>query len=72
MEKDAEDYRKQVIATCEARKEFEVDIDGFTKWWPANRGFLTASDLRTIADELDARNAEWQRTIDEEFTDERR
>jgi hypothetical protein len=71
MAEDAEAYRQRIIATCEARREFVADLDGFVKWWPVEtRGYLTSCDLRIIADELDARNAEWQRTINEELTDE--
>jgi hypothetical protein len=68
MPEDAGDYRQRVIETCERALEFQASDDGFIGWWPAKtRGYLTSCDLRIIADELDRRNAEWQRTIDEEL-----
>jgi hypothetical protein len=68
MSAQTDAYRQRIIATCEQAIEFHASDDGFIVWWPAvNRGYLTSDDLRIIADELDARNAEWQRTIEQEL-----
>lgn len=48
-----------IIARIPAEHFVTVD-DGFVAFWPEpNRGFLSAHDLRAIADELDRRNAPW-------------
>lgn len=33
--------------------------DGYKVYWIENRGFLTATQLREIADELDRLNKDW-------------
>lgn len=60
MELDAEkpgDRKQYLIALIEERGEFEVFEDGYTYYWPNDQGGMTAHELRTIADELDRRNA---------------
>ena len=37
--------------------------DGYQYFWIANRGALSASDLRIIADELDRLNADWDAQV---------
>ena len=49
-------------------KDFVTGDDGFAVYWPDfTRGAMTAGNLRTIADELDRRNAPWQSEIDAYF-----
>lgn len=63
---------KRLIAICDERKDIIAGDDGFFIFWPARitGGALTADNLRTIADELDRRNAPWQKEIDEYFAKE--
>lgn len=44
--------------------------DGFVVYWPTRRGFMTASVLRAIADELDRRNADWAAEVQAELAKE--
>jgi len=64
-----EDYRQRVIRTSDERKEFVMDVDGFIYWWPdgSTRGHMASYHLRWIADEMDRRNADWQKQVDEYF-----
>ena len=49
-------------------EHFATADDGFIAFWPEpNRGFLTAHDLRAIADELDRRNAPWAAEVEAYF-----
>lgn len=59
----------KVIEILDSRDEFVTDVDGFVYWWPHGsvNGHLAAHHLREIADELDRRNAEWGKQIDEYF-----
>lgn len=42
--------------------------DGFKVYWPSTaKGYLTAYDLRVVADYLDELNAPWQQQMDEYF-----
>lgn len=56
--------RARVIAVATQREEFVTLEDGFVYYWPWRKphywtGALSAHVLRWIADELDARNAQW-------------
>jgi hypothetical protein len=65
-----EEYRQRVIKLSDDRKEFVTDVDGFVYWWPegAPNGHFAAHHLRWLADELDRRNEEWQKNIDDYFS----
>ena len=54
------EYRNRVIASLEQNKDIGPLDDGFQHFWVKDRGALSATDLRIIADELDARNADWK------------
>jgi len=42
--------------------------DGFVYWWPEGLGgFVAAHNLRKLADELDKRNAVWNKNINDYF-----
>lgn len=41
--------------------------DGFIYYFPRGEGGLSAHELRAIADELDRRNASWEKIIEEEI-----
>jgi hypothetical protein len=61
----SEAHAARVIRLCEERGEFVTDLDGFVVWWQeSNTGVLSAADLRTIAAELDRRNAPWTAQLD--------
>jgi len=56
---------QRIIARAEAAKEFVIAEDGFVYYLPTpDSGMIGGHVLRTIADELDRRNLEWQRIID--------
>ena len=44
------------------------DFDGYYKYWPSNEGAFQSWHLRAIADELDARNRDWDATVNQELT----
>jgi hypothetical protein len=45
------------------------DVDGFWYFWPSeSEGAFTAWTLRAIADELDHRNIEWNKVIEQGLT----
>lgn len=49
--------QERVIVLAEGRKEFVQVESGDWAWWPSGEhGYLTAHQLRWIADELDRRN----------------
>ena len=43
--------------------DFVTDVDGYVYFWATGRGGYSAWMLRTIADYLDARNAEWDAIV---------
>ena len=62
------DYEKKIIEFSDERKEFVTDVDGFVYFWPqGTKGHFASHHLRAIADELDRRNEEWNKNIDEYF-----
>lgn len=56
-----------IIAYMDRLKEFESDKDGFLCFSAANSRLIPAGHLRVIADELDRRNADWKRQIDQDL-----
>jgi hypothetical protein len=63
---------ERVIKQADERKEFAQDVDGFVYWWPSQEttGAFSGYILRAIADELDRRNAEWNKQINNYFENE--
>lgn len=63
--------RQRVIEESDKRGEFWMEVDGFVYFWPrfftGCGGFLSAHQLRWIADELDRRNEAHEREIAEYF-----
>lgn len=55
--------RERLIALLDKRGEFVTDVDGFVYYASFGSGHLSATTLRTIANELDRRNAQWEATI---------
>ena len=51
--------------------DFVTGDDGFVAFWPNCNGSLSATDLRTIADELDRRNAPWAAEIEAYFNQQK-
>lgn len=60
--------RAKIIEQCDRDGAFVTLEDGFLYWGP-NRlhGVLSASHLRTLADELDRRNHEWVEQIEKDL-----
>lgn len=59
---------QKIIAHHEEREEFVKDVDGYIYWWPdGGNGHLASVHLRILADELDRRNAEWDKQVNEYF-----
>ena len=56
-----------IIKMIDKRGEFVYLEDGFLYYAPEGKGCISAHELRTIADELDKRNKEWEKQIDEYF-----
>ena len=59
---------QRVIESCDEQMMLDVGDDGYVHFWLSGPrgGYLTANDLRIIADELDRRNAEWHKKVQEE------
>lgn len=64
---EPEEARQRFIQSCDTHKEFITEIDGFVYWWPKRTGYLSAYQLRHLADELDKRNKEWEDNINSYF-----
>lgn len=60
-----------IIEIANQRKEFVEDVDGFVYWWPEGspNGHLAAHHLRELAEELDRRNREWNKQIEDRFNE---
>jgi hypothetical protein len=68
--------KEKLIQILVERDEFVTMDDGYVCWWPTHEpvthpdggmtgggGALAAWQLKTIAEELDRRNAEWDKII---------
>lgn len=64
-----ETYKERVLRMSEERKEFVTAEDGYVMYWPAGfmGGGYSAPELRILADELDRRNAAWDKEVQEYF-----
>ena len=59
--------QQRFIAQAYKQKDFVTGDDGFIYYWPDTKnGAYSAWMLRTLADELDKQNEDWQRIIDED------
>ena len=59
---------QEIIQHHNKNHEFITDMDGFVYFLPRRcHGHFSSAALRVIADELDRRNADWQREIDDYF-----
>jgi hypothetical protein len=57
----------RIIQLADEHGEFVTDVDGFVKWWPKTAGCLSEHDLRTLANEMERRNAAWTADINKYF-----
>lgn len=64
---DAAERRKRLIEKCDQYREIGPLDDGFQYFWIKDRGALSATDLRIIADELDARNKDLERQLEKDL-----
>ena len=62
------EHRERVIANCNQHNDIGPLDDGFQYFWVRERGALSASDLRAIADELDRRNKDWREQIERDLS----
>ena len=60
---------RSIIEIADERKEFVTGDDGYVMYWPNKQfgGGLSAHNLRELADELDRRNADWDKEIEDYF-----
>jgi hypothetical protein len=56
-----------IVKVAEERGELMQDVDGFFYYFPKGSGSIPAYQLRQLADELDRRNAPWEKQINEYF-----
>ncbi len=58
-----------IVKLAAERSEFVTDVDGFVYYWPKSDrgGSYAAHHLRQLADELDRRNADWEKQINDYF-----
>lgn len=55
---------KDIIELAEERGEFVKLEDGYVYWYPKG-GAISSYRLRAMADELDRRNADWDKTVEQ-------
>ena len=60
-------HRLKVIAIVNEHKDIGPLDDGYQYFWIKDRGALSATDLRIIADELDARNKDWREQVERDL-----
>lgn len=61
-------HERRVIEVLDKRGDLVTLDDGFVCFWPlGNGGALCSHDLRIVADELDRRNADWEKQINDYF-----
>jgi len=69
MPETLEEYRERIIKVTDERKEFVTDVDGYVYFWPTDScGHFAPHHLRWLADELDKRNADWDKSISDYFS----
>ncbi len=56
-----------IVRKADEAGEFVKDVDGFVYYWPKGAGTIPAYQLRQLADELDRRNADWEKEINDYF-----
>jgi hypothetical protein len=61
-------HRRRVLLFVNKHKEIGPLDDGFQYFFANGRGGFSAVDLRIIADELDARNRNWQAQIERDLS----
>ena len=61
-------HRRKVLAGVIKHREIGLLDDGFRYFWVKDRGAFSATDLRIIADELDARNKDWAEQIERDLS----
>lgn len=61
-------HRRRVLAGVNKHREIVSLDDGFKHYWVKDRGAFSATDLRIIADELDARNRDWAEQIERDLS----
>lgn len=64
------EQRQRLIALCDERREIAPLEDGYQYYFAANNGALSATNLRWIADELDARNAAWDEIVRNDMSEQ--
>ncbi len=53
------------------QRDIETLDDGYKCWWPLHgSGYMTAFDLRIIADYLDELNKDWDTLVKKELSNE--
>jgi hypothetical protein len=65
-----ESYKNKLIKHIDDAGDFVVSDDGYIYFFPEkSNGYLSAHQLRFIADELDKRNKPWDDSITEYFNE---
>jgi hypothetical protein len=67
MSETNEQARVKMIALIDKRGEFDTLEDGYVYHFPTVNGAYSSYQLRWIADELDARNKDWDAQINKYF-----
>lgn len=57
---------KNVVKMAHERGDIYQEVDGFYVW-DTGDGFITAGDLRALADELDRLNYDWDELMKQEL-----
>lgn len=62
---EVEDYKSRVIRISTERGDFVQGDDGYYVYWPdsTNRGSLSETDLRILADHIHKLNEPWDKII---------
>jgi hypothetical protein len=72
MPEEVAPHMSLIVELAEKYAEFITGDDGFVVYWPTKEfgGSYTAHDLRSLADELDRRNAAWEAELKAYFEKE--
>ena len=66
-----EEYKKRIIDLSSERGDFVQMEDGYYVFWPTSqhRGFITAVELRILAQHLDDLNREWDEQVRKDLSE---
>jgi len=71
MSEKIQEHIEKVLVSIKENNEIIANDDGYYVYYPINKGYYNAFELRVIAAELDRRNAKWDTQVQDYFKEER-